>query len=237
MSIEFTSIENRRAYRGIVDRICDAILRGDLQKGDRLPSERDIAAQSGLSRTSVREALKVLSDAGLVRMKTGGGGGTQIVSDSIPSDLLGQAIELSHRRMLEFCETRNVIELAAAGLAAARATPEQLQELEDVVERMQKLVLETPEDRQAYTDIDTDFHRLVLQCAHNEVLLETYTPILRQILQISDMVDVSEFHAYGLPSMQRFLRAVRNRSPLEAQRAIDAHIQPLAAFFERSFED
>lgn len=237
MSIEFTAIENRRAYRAIVDRICDAILRGDLQKGDRLPSERDIAAQSGLSRTSVREGLKVLSDAGLVRMKTGGGGGTEIINYSIPTDLLGQAIELSRRRLLEFCETRNLIELAAAGLAAARATPELIKEMEAVVARMEKLVMESPEDRQAYTDIDVEFHRLVIQCASNEVLLETYTPILRQILQISDMVEIQEFHAYGLPSMRRFLEAVKHRNPLEAQRAIDAHIQPLAAFFERSFEE
>jgi GntR family transcriptional repressor for pyruvate dehydrogenase complex len=237
MAIEFTSIENRRAYRAIVDRICDAILRGDLQKGDRLPSEREIAAQSGLSRTSVREALKVLNDAGMVRMKTGGGGGTEIISDSIPIDLLGQAIEISRRRLLQFCETRNLMELSAASLAAARATPEQIDELEAVVTHMEKLVIESPEDRQAYITIDVDFHRLLMQCAHNEVLLETYTPILRQILQISDMVDVSEFHAYGLPSMQRFLKAVKNRNPMEARRAIDAHIQPLAVFFERSFEE
>ena len=236
MTLEFNSNENRRAYHSIVDQVCDAILRGELHKGDRLPSEREIAAQSGLSRTSVREALKVLSDAGLLRMKTGGGGGTEIVRDSIPGDLLGEAIAFSRRRLLDFCETRNLIELAAAGLAAARATPEQIEELAALVDRMQRLVDENSPDRQAYIDTDVEFHRMVMQCSGNQVLLETYTPILRQILQISDTLDVSEFLVYGLPSMRRFLEAVQQRNPAAAQRAIDAHIQPLAGFFERSFE-
>ena len=234
--MEFNPIQNHRAYRAIVDQICDAILRGDLKKGDWLPSERDVSTQTGLSRTSVREALKVLSDAGLVRMKAGGGGGTQIISDSIPAALLGQAIEISRKRLLDFCETRNILELAAAGLAAARATQEQIDQLEQVVEKMVRLVEERPEDRQAYIDIDAEFHRLVMQCSGNEVLLEAYTPVLRQILQISDMVEITEFHVYGLPSMQKFLDAVKRRSPGAAQMAIDTHIQPLVTFFERSFE-
>jgi GntR family transcriptional repressor for pyruvate dehydrogenase complex len=234
--MEFTPVENHHAYRSIVDQVCDAILRGDLQKGDWLPSERDIAAKTGLSRTSVREALKVLSDAGLVQMKPGGGGGTQIIHDSIPVELLGEAIEISRKRLHDFCETRNILELAAAGLAAARATPEQIVELEHVIEKMVRLVEERPDDRQAYINIDVEFHRLVMLCTGNQVLLDTYTPILRQILQISDTVDVTEFHTYGLPSMQKFLEAVKRRNPGAAQIAIDAHIQPLIAFFERSFE-
>ena len=234
--MDFTPVENHRAYRAIVDTICDAVLRGDLQKGDWLPSERDIAEQSGLSRTSVREALKVLSDAGMVRMKPGGGGGTQVISDSIPAELLGEAVELSRKRLQDFCETRNILELAAAGLAAARASDEQIAQLKQLVERMVRLVEERPDDRHGYIEIDAKFHRLVMQCTGNKALLEVYTPVLRKVLQISDMVEIAEFHAYGLPSMQTFLQAVMRRNPAAAQMAIGSHIQPLSAFLERSFE-
>ena len=89
-----------RAYRSVVDQVCDAVMSADLHIGDMLPPEREIAAQTGISRTSVREALKVLTDASLVAVKPGGGGGTFVVSDVIPSELLGKAIELSHKRLL-----------------------------------------------------------------------------------------------------------------------------------------
>ncbi len=60
-----------RAYRSIVDQVCDAVMSVDLHIGDLLPPEREIALQTGISRTSVREALKVLADAGVIAMKPG----------------------------------------------------------------------------------------------------------------------------------------------------------------------
>jgi GntR family transcriptional regulator, transcriptional repressor for pyruvate dehydrogenase complex len=233
--MEFTPILNRRAYRGIVDQVCDSILRGDLKKGDRLPSERDIALQSGASRTIVREALKVLLDADMVQMKTGGGGGTQIVSDSIPTQLLGLAMETRHQRLIEFYETRNIIETAAAELTAARSTPEQIEELDQVVQAMEKLVKEQPNDRQNFSNIDARFHRLVVKSAGNHVLFNTYVPILRQIFLVNDLTDVKEMCAYGLPTMKDFVQAVKERNPQEARLAIHAHIRPLVNFIDRYF--
>ena len=60
--MEFSKVDNFRAYRAIVDQVCDAILRGDLQTGDYLPSEREVAAQSGLSRSSVRQAYQEMKE-------------------------------------------------------------------------------------------------------------------------------------------------------------------------------
>jgi DNA-binding transcriptional regulator YhcF (GntR family) len=86
-TMEFTPASRSRAYRHIVDQVCDAIVGGDIQIGDMLPTERDMAAQSGISRTSVREAMKVLEECGLVARTAGAGGGTTIISDIVPVEL------------------------------------------------------------------------------------------------------------------------------------------------------
>lgn len=234
--MRFTTVENRRAYLSLVDQVRDAILRGQLQEGDWLPSEREIAAQSGLSRSSVREALTVLSDAGLVASEVGAGGGTRVVSDTIPKELLGKAMEMSHQRLHNLCEMRNLLELAAAELATARATSTQIQALEQTVRDMAELVEHKPEDKEAYTKIDVAFHQLVMQCTGNEMLIETYTSILRDIVWVMDAADLLEMESYGLPTMRDFVDAVKRRDPRAAQLALYAHVSPLFDLVEEYFE-
>lgn len=234
--MRFSKVENRRAYLSLVDQVRDAILRGHLHEGDWLPSEREIAAQSGLSRSSVREALKVLSDAGLVTSEVGAGGGTRVVSDVIPRELLGRALEMSHQRLHNLCELRNLLELTAAELAAARATSVQIEALEQTVKDMAELMEKTPEDKKAYTRIDVTFHQLVMQCTGNELLIETYTSILRDIVWVMDAADLLEMQSYGLPTMRDFVHAVKRRDPKAAQLALYAHISPLFELVQEYFE-
>ena len=234
--MRFSEVESRRAYRSIVDQIHDAILRGDLREGDWLPSERDIAVQTGLSRSSVREALKVLHDAGLIIMKVGSGGGAQIVNDSIPTELLDKAIEMSHQRLLNLFEVRNILEISAAQLAAARATSAHIQEMERLLGEMENLVRERPEDKVGYTKIDVDFHQVIMKSTGNEVLVDTYTSILRDILPVMDMADLTEMESYGLPTMRDLVNAIKRRDPLAAQMAMYVHVYPLFELVERYFD-
>ncbi len=233
--MKFSEVNDHQAHSEILEQICDAILRGELKKGDWLPSERDIALQTCLSRTSVREAIRVLSEAGMVRIVPGRGGGTQVINASLPAQLLGVPIENEGQRLLEFYEARNIIETSAALLTAARATPEQIEELEQVVAEMEKLVETTPSDYSTYLTIDAHFHRLVVQGSGNRVLFDSYIPILRQVMLVNDMVNVLDLHPYGLPTMQQFLQAVKERNPEEARAAINAHVTPLSNFIERKY--
>ena len=171
--MKFSEFCDHQAHSEILEQICDAILRGELKKGDWLPPEREIAIQTRLSRTSVREAIKVLSEAGMVRIVPGRVGGTQMVKVSLPARLLGASIGDEREQLLEFYEARTIIETSAAALAAKRATPEQIEELEQVVEDMEKLVEENPEDYSTYLTIDAHFHRLVVQGSGNRVLFDT----------------------------------------------------------------
>jgi GntR family transcriptional repressor for pyruvate dehydrogenase complex len=215
--------------------IFDAILRGELRKGDLLPSERQIAMQTGISRSSVREAMRILSEAGMLQATSGWGGGTRLVTLSMPAKLLGLSLEEEISKLLDFYEARNIIETSAAQLTALRATPAQILEMEQVVIDMQKLVMETPNDFETYFAIDSHFHRLVVRSSGNSTLYDLYIPILRKLWLVNDVIEVSELHHYGLPSMIDFVQAVKARNPKAAKEAIETHVQPLMDMIQQGF--
>jgi DNA-binding FadR family transcriptional regulator len=233
--MEFTKVENLHAYRAIVDQVCDAILRGDLQINDRLPSERDMAAQTGLSRSSVREAFRVLKKAGLVEMTVGAGGGTTIISDAIPSELLSKALETSQQHLLDLSETRIIIELSAVELAASRATKKQIADIRGVIEDMKALERDKSHSREKYRSLDLQFHQLVMKATRNEVLQDIYTSILPEVLQAIDMVNIEEMLVYGIPTMEQVADSLENRNPLDARAAMYLHVTPLTDFIKRGF--
>ena len=234
--MEFEKVENLHAYRAIVDQVCDAILRGNLQINDRLPSEREMALQTGLSRSSVREALKVLREAGLVEMTVGAGGGTKIISDAIPNELLSKALEISQQHLLDLSEARIIFELSAVELAASRATEEQIAEIRKVIEEMKKLERDKSNSREKYRSLDLQFHQLVMKAAHNEVLLNIYTTILPEVLQAIDMVEIKEMLIYGIPTMEQVADAFENRNPIDARAAMYLHVTPLTDFIKRGLQ-
>ena len=234
--MEFEKVENLHAYRAIVDQVCDAILRGNLQINDRLPSEREMALQTGLSRSSVREALKVLREAGLVEMTVGAGGGTQIISDAIPNELLSKALEISQQHLLDLSEARIIFELSAVELAASRATAEQISEIRKVIKQMKKLEHDKSASREKYRSLDLQFHQLVMKATHNEVLLNIYASILPEVLQVIDMVEIEEMLIYGIPTMEQVADAFENRNPIDARAAMYLHVTPLTDFIKRGLQ-
>ncbi len=234
--MRFEKAEPTRAYHSIVDQVCDAIMSGDLHLGDLLPPEREMAAQTGICRASVREALKVLADAGLIAMKPGGGGGTRLVREVIPAELLGQAIEISRKHLLDLFEVRNSLELTAAELAAARANPDQIQALDEIVARMEALVRDCPGDRETFRTLDLRFHFIVMKATANDMLVSTYNAFTRQIALAFEMVRAADVEADALPTMRAVVLAIKHRNPPEARIAMATHVYPLIPIVERFFE-
>src|ERR1039457_2469685 len=91
MSVEsFHAVRARRTFEAVVTQIADAIRTGELHRGDRLPSERLLAERMEVSRPTLREALRVLAEAGVVEVRPGATGGTFVVSEAIPAALVEQ---------------------------------------------------------------------------------------------------------------------------------------------------
>jgi GntR family transcriptional regulator, transcriptional repressor for pyruvate dehydrogenase complex len=150
----------------VVAHVRTLIERGALRPGDRLPAERDLASQIGVSRPTVRAGLHALAAMGVVRARHGSG---TFIPDGPPTLLpepLSFLAALHGFSRDEMYEARRVLEVGAAGLAADRATPDQLATMADEVTSLFALMNEP----QAFLVHDVDFHRTVAASSGNPIL-------------------------------------------------------------------
>lgn len=147
-----------------VERIKAMIADGEVGPGERLPTERELSARLGVSRGSVREAISALTTLGVLAVRHGAG---VYVTALRPADLLEAFSVLAEvsrdETLLEVLQVRRMIEPAATAIAAARATPEDLARIGDLLDRMEADADRAPAD-------DLDFHRAVVACAENATL-------------------------------------------------------------------
>ena len=133
----FTAVSPNRMSEAIVAQIRELIRTGRLRPGDRLPSERDLGERVGVSRVTVREALRVLEAGGLIEIRVGARGGAFVTSPSSAKIGTGLAdlITLSPLTPVEVTEARQVFENGIVGLVVERATEQDIADLRDMVER------------------------------------------------------------------------------------------------------
>jgi GntR family transcriptional regulator, transcriptional repressor for pyruvate dehydrogenase complex len=131
----FMPIKTRRAFDDIIDQIREQLRAGALKPGDKLPSERDFAVQLGVSRNTVREAVRMLEIAGLVTLKKGATGGAFITSDN--TDALTQSLidglALSNFSIADLVNARIALETTIARQAATEVSSDDIAELRDLV--------------------------------------------------------------------------------------------------------
>jgi DNA-binding FadR family transcriptional regulator len=150
----------------VAKRLLDYLTTGAVQSGERLPSERELAARFQVGRSAVREALAALDLLGVVAIRQGSG--TYFNTSS--TDLLPQVIDwglmIGQPQMLDLVEARRHLEVVTSKLAAVRATPDSLARLEESLERMKS----TAGDRRRFVEADVAFHLVVADIADNSVL-------------------------------------------------------------------
>src|SRR6059058_2030194 len=135
----FAPVSVARASSSIADQIRQAIVTGKLDQGERLPPERELAEQFGVSRVTVRDALRALEAMGLIEVKVGARGGAFVTvpSGSIVGQTMSDMMMMSAVSPEDIVEARLAVELGTVTLACARATDEDLEELKDLAERSQ----------------------------------------------------------------------------------------------------
>ncbi|WP_049574274.1 FadR/GntR family transcriptional regulator [Nonomuraea sp. SBT364] len=176
----FEPVRTVRAYERIVEQIEEAVEGGALPPGARLPSERDLMAQFGVSRSTVREALRVLQARGLVRSRPGDPNGAEVLPFS-PAALhksmttLARVDELSLGELVQF---RMVLDASANLLAARLRTEAELAEMDAAIGRMREAV-ETGYD--AFSAADVAFHDAVARASRNK-LIQICTDVVRSIV-------------------------------------------------------
>ncbi|WP_028581234.1 FadR/GntR family transcriptional regulator [Desulfogranum japonicum] len=165
--MRFKPIKPKKVSTQIAEQIRESILNGDFTPGDKLPPERELAEMFGVSRPSVREALNILSSAGLVMSYQGGGTVVQSLVDSEHGNSLSELIRDQKDRALEVVEVRKCMETWTAYYAAQRALPDDVRRMEDIIRKME----ENLQEGKPLEDLDANLHILIAQATHNIIWL------------------------------------------------------------------
>ena len=218
------SLKRDKLYKQVADQIQELILDDSIHAGDKLPGERELAEQMGVSRTVIREAIRVLSDRGLVHVKSGCGTYVRELSvkDAAASIELFLKLKQSPQSFQDVSEVRRMIEVEAAGLAAKRATPHDIAKIQEALEGMRSAGSE-PEQ---YTEYDVAFHTAIAQATHNEliaVLLGPISDLLAEMVRVS--LDAPNAADEGLAHHHHILERIQARDREGAQEAMRAHIE------------
>src|SRR5215472_13188563 len=167
----------RPAYETIAGKITELITSADLKPGDRLPTEHELSEQLGVSRTVVREAVKVLVATGLVYTRRGSGLYVDNKVSPFATTMLDSLTPFDPSDVISLYEFRLTLEPPAARLAAERITPHELRELREVV-ALNRQSAET-QQRQQWSESDAALHRVIAEATHNPFLASTIATTTR----------------------------------------------------------
>lgn len=211
----------------IADRILQMIKSEQLRPGNRLPPERELASLLGTSRPSLREALRSLQANGYVEIRHGAG---VFVQNPATSRTLRDAVLAEEMSLAELFDMREVLELPAAGWAAAKQDSVRLARVQEAFEAVDEASSEELErdeiDWRRMQTLDAAFHLSIVQAAGNRFLSQTLT-VLQDILSRSmeTTLQIPGRLARSQVDHRRILDAVLAGDPVAARRAVAAHIR------------
>lgn len=205
------------------EQIRELILFRKIQPGSRLPAEREILAELGISRASVREALRILEIMGLIEVKPGSGAFVKgLTGDlSLPlSDWLPQHQESLHHHF----EARLVIEPPAAAFAAQRASGKIIQAMKENLDRF--VEKEKADDVAAMILANAEFHRLVAQATENRTIMILMDTIARSLLEgWKATLRIPSRRKKTVKEHRAILKAIEKGNQEAAQRAMSEHLE------------
>jgi DNA-binding FadR family transcriptional regulator len=232
-------VTDRRAVRtGLAEQVAGHLLHditeGVYPPGSRLPPEPVLAEESGVSRLTLREAVKSLGIRGVVRVEQGRGTFVNPTSEWLPLDpqLLATLVRRDHGLASQLTEVRRIVEVGAAALAARRRTAEDLARMRSALELAETAFEEA--DVVAFSAADLDFHQAVLGAVGNHFVPALLVPVdaaLREIrLQTSRDARAAR---RALVMHRRVFDAIRARSSKSASDAMAQHLDETRRHIER----
>jgi len=222
----------------IVTYIEERIINGELKSGDKLPSERVFAETLGVSRIPLREALRSLSQLGLVETKHGQGTYIRGANNSFLTGKLATYMYSSETSVFEILQFRQILESECAKLAAALATQEELEEI-----KYYKIKAEEAEvsirngNYEEFSIMDIRFHTAIVKASHNLLFLNLFNAIhktlkIQQIWSLSESNEIYDYIAFH----RSIYAAIENRNPEEAYNSSRDHIKSVGDLMLKSYK-
>lgn len=224
-AVGFRRVQVARAFEEIAGQIREELSTGRLAAGDRLPPERELAVQFGVSRNTLREALRSLEISGLITLRKGAAGGAFVQGSS------GATVVTGIRDMLvlgavtpeEITEARIWIESAVVRAACERYTAADLADLRANLEAAAEAT--ERKDFGARAEIHLEFHLLLAKITRNpimETVMEALISVMRQFIQ---RIGPQVIREYVLPSRRRFLKHMEERNAEAAVQEMERHLR------------
>jgi len=210
----FEQIEgNEKIYKKVMNQIQNLILNGELKVGEKLPPERQLAEELNVSRPVIKQAISALEVIGIIESRHGDG--NYIVSSS--GDLFNTtAIDfyLNKGNDIDILEFRYILEVKFAGMAALKATDEQIDEMEIILEKMKYV-----SSKQERLELNNSFHRQIIKISGNLLIINVYDSILDLIIKHISFTDGIGFYKNHLAIFE----AIKNRDSQLAARNMAKH--------------
>jgi GntR family transcriptional regulator, transcriptional repressor for pyruvate dehydrogenase complex len=224
----FTPVSTGRVSADIVEQIKRAIQQGRLTPGDQLPSERELTKQLGVSRVSVRDALRMLEAYGLIEVRVGARGGAFVTAPA--PNLVGEG--MAHMLLLaavapsEVTELRLIFDLAVLPLACERRTDDDLEELAAICDRAEATLQAGAYD----VTLSAEFHTRLAKATHNTAIAlfaESFQgPLLASLRQAQRVAP--EMGKAGLLEHRAIVDAIRARDAEAARTIMSEHLERTA---------
>src|SRR6059058_322655 len=229
----FAPVAVARASSAIAEQIRTAILSGRLKAGDRLSPERELAEQFGVSRVTVRDALRSLEAMGLIAVKVGARGGAFVTAPtgSKVAQTMSDMMMMSATTPEDIVEARLIVELGTVTLACARASDEDVAQLRELCERGREAL----EAGNYARELSWDFHAKLGQSAHNGAV-GGLTQSFRSTLSMHPLRvrEGSRAHELTVDEHMRIVEALERRDGGAARREMADHLLRGTALEERS---
>lgn len=206
----------------------EQILDGSIPDGSMLPAERELVEQTGLSRGSVREGLRILEAEGFIRTRSGRYGGSTVTrpTGAMVSEQINVFARISGIPLMSVVEARVAMEPTLARLAAINRTEEDLADLEQISQRIVAAYNDVP----TYLQENVNWHCALAKASHNE-LLHTFTvsisQLIREATSIKDMAPL-EIRKIVIQAHDKILQAIAAKDPETAERRMLRHVQAYA---------
>lgn len=226
-TIDFASLAVARPPKAstlIAERLQALILSKKLRPGAKLPPERTLCEHLGVSRTVLREAIKLLSARGLIKEVNGKGSFVNEPNfDAVRNSLKLCLNWHAEAKLANLVELRQLVEVEAVGLAATRATKGEIDRLRQTNQAMASLLDGSVEQ---FVKLDLEFHKGLAAASHNELFVMLLEAIAGALVgSWKKICRAPEVRRHGIKFHEKILRAVEQRNPTKARHAMKESVQ------------